>query len=62
MAARSIFGDSLRITNHEVNLSLQASGESRSLEKSRVEYQQYVIDKLFEVSTLDTEPFQELSG
>ncbi|CAM4788960.1 unnamed protein product [Rotaria magnacalcarata] len=62
MAARSIFGDSLRITNHEVNLSPQASGESRSLEKSRVEYQQYVIDKLFEVSTLDTEPFQELSG
>ncbi|CAF0937598.1 unnamed protein product [Rotaria sordida] len=61
-AARSIFRDSLRITNHEINLNPTASRESRVLQKNRTEYQQHVIDKLVEKFDQNINCVQQLRG
>ena len=45
-SAKKIFRNSLNITTHEINLSDTGGGGSQPSDKSRSEYQNFVVDKL----------------
>jgi hypothetical protein len=61
-SVKKIFRDSLHITNHEVTLPSDGATGPPSLDKTRIEYQNFVNDKLIEKFQKRMERARNLSG
>ena len=60
--AKKIFGDSLHITDHEINLTDTGGGGSQPSDKSRSDYQDYVTKKLIDKFVKKIERSRHLHG
>jgi hypothetical protein len=61
-SANKIFGDSLHKTDHDINMTATSGGSAHSLDKSRLEYQDYVTKKLIEKFEKQMERSRHLHG